>query len=295
MERINAYENLRGLVYSPFYIGLAEGIFAEAGVDLNATLSPSGEETAAGVAAGRVDVSWGGPMRVMAAHDKDPSADLFCFGLAVGSDPFLVIGPSPDPDFSAAKLAAKRLAVATHAPTPWLLLQEDVRRAGFDPAAINREDGVDPEDALRQLAGGQIDYVLAFEPWGTIAERSGQGAVISAGARRGPLAFTSFYAPAPFLADRPDAVRALIKGLGNCLTRLRSMPSEEAAAIVKPWFPNFEVDVLAGAIQRYQRLGIWPESPEITADGYVRLKSSLISGGFISSDPSFEKLAPKLN
>jgi hypothetical protein len=73
------------------------------------------------------------------------------------------------------------------------------------------------------------------------------------------------------------------------------MPSEEAAAIVKPWFPNFEVDVLAGAIQRYQRLGIWPESPEITADGYVRLKSSLISGGFISSDPSFEKLAPKLN
>ena len=50
MERINAYENLRGLVYTPFYIGLAEGLFAENGVELNATLSPSGEETAAGAA-----------------------------------------------------------------------------------------------------------------------------------------------------------------------------------------------------------------------------------------------------
>ena len=295
MERINAYENLRGLVYSPFYIGLAEGIFAEAGVDLKATLSSSGEETADGVAAGRVDISWGGPMRVMAAHDKNSTANLVCFGLAVSKDPFLVIARTPDPTFSASKLATKRLAVATHAPTPWLLLQEDVRRAGLDPDTIERTEGVDPEDALRQLTGGQIDYMLAFEPWGTIAEQSGQGVVISAGARRGPLAFTSFYAPAPFLTERPDAVCALIKGLGNCLTRLRTMPAEEAASIVKPWFPDFELNALSGAIQRYQRLGIWPQSPKITADGYVRLKSSLISGGFITSDPAFEKLVPRLD
>ncbi len=92
LEYVTAYENLRGLVYSPFYIGLAEGLFKEAGVELTAKLSPAGEETVAGAIAGRVEVSWGGPMRVMREHDKHPSSQLLCFGLAVQKDPFLIFG-----------------------------------------------------------------------------------------------------------------------------------------------------------------------------------------------------------
>lgn len=290
MERINAYENLRGLVYTPFYLGLAEGLFEAAGVDLQATLSPSGEETAAGTAAGRVDLSWGGPMRIMAAHDADPASDLVCFGLAVAKDPFLVIAPMPDPGFSVAALAGKRLDVATHAPTPWLLLQEDMRRAGLDPATIRRQDGVEPTDAFRRLAAGAVDYVLAFEPWGSMAERTGQGAVVSAGAQRGDLAFTSFYAPRTFVEERPAAAKALVEGLKSALARLRDIDPAQAAAAVKPWFEDFEPDLLTASIARYRRLGVWPASAEITADGFVRLKSALISGGFISSDPAFERL-----
>ena len=291
MLRINAYENLRGLVYTPFYLGLAEGLFAAAGVDLNATLSPSGEETAAGAAAGRVDVAWGGPMRVMAAHDKDPNADLVCFGLAVARDPFMTLAARPEPDFAAERLAGKRLLVATHAPTPWLLLQEDIRRRGADPASVVREDGVEPETALRRLATGDVDYVLAFEPWGTLAEARGQGMVVAAGARRGALAFTSFYAPRSFVDGRPDAAAALTRGLGAALKRLQTIPAHEAAAAIEPWFPDFDADTLSSAIARYQRLGIWPEEPNLTVDGFVRLKSSLLSGGFIASDPSFAELA----
>jgi len=290
MERINAYENLRGLVYSPFYIGLAEGLFRDAGVDLNATLSPSGEETAAGAAAGRVDVAWGGPIRVMAAHDADPEANLVCFGLAVERDPFLVIGRHDEPSFHAGQLPGKRLAVATLAPTPWILLQEDIRRAGADPAAVSRADPVEPEDALDQLAAGAFDYVLAFEPWGASAESSGRGVVVSAGARRGPLAFTSFYGPRSFVAERPEAARALVDGLGRSLARIRTMAPGAAAAAVKPWFPDLAPETIAASIARYQSLHLWPETPEMTADGFVRLKSSLLSAGYIASDPSFEKL-----
>lgn len=290
METVTAYENLRGLVYTPFYLGMAEGLFQAAGVDLQAKLSPAGEETAAGAAAGRVDASWGGPIRVMADHDKNPTATLVCFGLAVGRDPFLVIGPTPDPGFHVGKLAGKRLSVATTAPTPWMLLQEDVRRAGIDPAAIDREDGVDPDQALEGLKSGAVDYVLAFEPWGSIAEANGLGAVVSAGARRGPLAFTSFYAARRFVEERPLAAQALVKGLQLCLDRVRAISPEDAAGLIKPWFEDVTPEILAASIGRYQRLGLWPETTEITADGFVRLKSAMISGGFIASDPAFDRL-----
>ena len=290
MERINAYENLRGLVYTPFYLGLAEGLFEAAGVELNATLSPSGEETAAGAAAGRVDVAWGGPMRVMRAHDRDPEADLVCFGLAVARDPFCLIARAGMPAFTPAALVGRRLAVATEAPTPWLLLQEDIRRAGADPASVVRADPVAPDAALEGLAEERYDYVLAFEPWPTLAEQSGQGVVVSEGARRGALAFTSFYGPRRFHDERPAAARALVDGLGRALARLRQIAPENAAAAVAPWFPEVGPAVVAASIARYQRLDLWPERPAMTADGFVRLKSALISGGFIVGDPAYERL-----
>ncbi len=291
MDHVKAYENLRGLVYTPFYAGIALGLFEDAGVKLDATLSPSGEETAAGAAAGRVDLAWGGPMRVMAAYDKDPDgADLICFGLAVNRDPFLVIAAAPDPAFTPAMLPGRRLLIATHAPTPWMLLQEDVRRLGFDPDAIEREDGVEPMDAFRRLQSGDADYVLAFEPWGSLAERDGLGAVVSAGAKRGDLAFTSFYANRKFMETRPESVNRLTDGLGRALAHVRETDAASLAATVKPWFPDFDEQLLATAIARYQRLGIWPASAPMTADGFTRLKSSLLSSGYINSDPAFERV-----
>lgn len=294
MERVIAYENLRGLVYSPFYIGLAEGLFEQAGVELLASLSPSGEETLAGAAAGRVEIAWGGPMRVMRDHDRNTDSNLVCFGLAVQRDPFLIIGAEPDPDFAIANLPTRRLAVATEAPTPWLLLQEDVRRLGFDPTSIELTDPVNPIDALEGLANSRFDYVLAFEPWGSKAELEGTGSVLSVGARRGPLAFTSFYGSRDFVIKRPTAVSALLRGLSLSLARINSMESEEAASKVKAWFQEFDEPLLAAAISRYQRLKIWPSDTKITVDGFVRLKSALISGGFIQSDTAYDRVVVEI-
>ena len=48
-----------------------------------------------GLMAGRVDVSWGGPMRVMMHHNEDPACPLICFGQVVSRDPFMLIGREP--------------------------------------------------------------------------------------------------------------------------------------------------------------------------------------------------------
>jgi NitT/TauT family transport system substrate-binding protein len=171
-----------------------------------------------------------------------------------------------------------------------MLLQEDVRRLGLDPAAISRQDGVEPLNALRRLQSGDADYVLAFEPWGSLAELDSLGAVVSAGARRGPLAFTSFYANSTFMATRSESVTRLTDGLRRALDFVRGTDPAKLAAIIKPWFPDFDEPLLATAIARYQRLDLWPSDPAMTADGYTRLKSSLLSSGYIKSDPAFEKV-----
>ncbi|MEJ0072325.1 MAG: hypothetical protein WDO24_30590 [Pseudomonadota bacterium] len=52
---------------------------------------------------------WGGPMRVILMHEREPALDLVCFCEVVTRDPFFLVGRAPRPDFKLADLMALRL------------------------------------------------------------------------------------------------------------------------------------------------------------------------------------------
>lgn len=85
---ITLYENLRTIVYAPFYLADLRGFWADQGLEVKIQLSRDPVETAEGLLAGRADISWGGPMRVMLHHERDPDCPLVAFGQIVARDPF---------------------------------------------------------------------------------------------------------------------------------------------------------------------------------------------------------------
>ena len=131
-------ESLRGLLYAPYYAAMALGAYRGEGVAVDFVSATTPAEAPAGLFAGTVDVAWGGPMRVMQMYESRADCDLVCFGEVVTRDPFLLIGREPRPDFALADLYGKRVATVSEVPTPWLCLQEDLRRAGLDPDALPR-------------------------------------------------------------------------------------------------------------------------------------------------------------
>src|SRR5207253_3284199 len=123
-------ENFRALFYAPFYAAYATGAFRDAGVDVELVNSPSPPATVKALRAGEVDVTWGGPLRVMITHDQERQSDLVCFCDVVARDPFFIIGNKPKPDFHFADLKTLRFATVSEVPTPWICLADDIRRAG---------------------------------------------------------------------------------------------------------------------------------------------------------------------
>src|SRR6185312_8488390 len=140
---ITLSENFRALFYAPFYAAHAIGAYAAEKVDVTLRDSPSPGNTAADLRAGRIDVMWGGPLRVLLTHAADPNADVVCFCDVVARDPFFVVGREPRPGFKPADLLGLRFASVSEVPTPWLCLQDDIRRGGVDPASLDRLSGPD--------------------------------------------------------------------------------------------------------------------------------------------------------
>jgi NitT/TauT family transport system substrate-binding protein len=96
---ITLYENFRAVFYTPFYAAHALGAYAEEGLDVYLSTSPDPAANTDALRSGAVDVSWGGPMRVMLDHERNPDSDIVCFCEVVAQDPFYILGPMPRPDF----------------------------------------------------------------------------------------------------------------------------------------------------------------------------------------------------
>ena len=69
---IRLSENFRAVFYAPFYAAHAFGHYEAEGVEVELVTSSAPGEALAALLEGGVDLTWGGPMRVMKHHDEHP-------------------------------------------------------------------------------------------------------------------------------------------------------------------------------------------------------------------------------
>ena len=286
---ITLQESLRGLLYAPYYAALALGAYRSEGVEVDLVSAPTPGQAPAGLFAGTVDVAWGGPMRVMQMYESRPDCDLVCFGEVVTRDPFLLVGREPHPDFALADLYGKRVATVSEVPTPWLCLQEDIRRVGLDPDGLPRTADRTMADNAAALRRGELDVVQLFEPFAEELIASGAGHLWYAAAARGPTAYTSFYTRRNVIAARRHEMKGMVRGLYRTQKWLHTQPPEALADAVQSFFPNVPAALLRGAVARYRALGVWGRNPILPRNGYDRLKAGLVSGGFVKAGVPFEQ------
>ncbi|HVZ07426.1 ABC transporter substrate-binding protein [Rhodopila sp.] len=280
-------ENFRALFYTPFYAAHAIGAYRAEGVDVRLRESSSPERTAAALNAGDVDVMWGGPLRVLLQHDADPASDIVCFCDVVARDPFFVIGRAPRPDFRPADLTKVRLATVSEVPTPWLCLQDDIRRDGADPALVPRIAGGTMAGNAQALRDGAVDAVQLFQPYAEELLASGAGHLWYAAASRGLTAYTTLNTRRSVIATRRDELLAMVRGMRRTLRWIRATPGAGIARTLHGYFPDLSPALFAAAIDRYKALDLYGPDPLIRREGFDRLVAAMRSGGALKRDIPF--------
>jgi NitT/TauT family transport system substrate-binding protein len=278
-------ESLRGLFYAPFYAALALGAYEKEGLEVRFVSAPRPGSAADGLFHGTVDVTWGGPMRVNQMYDLRAHCDLVCFGEAVTRDPFVLVGRMPRPNFRLPSLLGMLIATVSEVPTPWLCLQDDLRRVGINPDSLNRIDNWTMGETAAALSRGDIDVAQLWLPLAEELIASREAHLWYAAATRGPCSYTTFYARHATLTQKRDEMLKLVRGLYRAQRWLHLQPPEALAEVVQPYFPAVVQPVLRAAIARYRALGIWSRQPILPRDGYERLVASLVSGGFSQGTP----------
>lgn len=284
---ITLSENFRALFYTPFYAAVATGAYAAAGVEVELRPSPHPERTAAALKSGQIDVMWGGPLRVLLNHDRDPADESVCFCDVVARDPFFVIGRSPRPGFRPADLATIRIGTVSEVPTPWLCLQDDIRRDGADPASVPRVTTNTMAENAAALRAGTLDAVQVFQPFAEDLLASGAGHLWYAAADRGLCAYTTLVTRRSVLTTRRPELLAMVRAMHRTLQWLRATPGTEIQRALAQYFPDVPAAIFSAAIDRYKALGLYGPDPITRPEGVARLAAAMRSGGALSRDVAF--------
>lgn len=284
---ITLTESMRAIFYAPFYAGFSLGAYEQEGLDVKLDRPDDPGGAAKAVLAGTADVVWGGPMNIMQNHNADPECGITGFCDVVTRDPFFLVGRTPKPDFRFSDLRGVTLGTVSEVPTPWMCLQDDIRRANIDPASLDRIGDRTMADNCAALRAGTLDVVQCFQPFVEQLVRDGAH-VWYAAANRGPTTYTCFYALRQTIARDPQTMHKLTRALWRVERWIASHDRAAFAEQVAPFFPDLSHDLLSAAIGRYLDVGLWATSPVLPVVGFVRLKSCLLSGGFIQRDIPFD-------
>jgi len=288
---ITLIENFRAVFYTPFYAAMALRAFEKEGVDVVMHTSTDPETTFAQLRAGTGDVTWGGPLRVLFAHDKDAASDTVCFCEVVGRDPFFVVGREPNPSFQPKDLVGKRVAVVSEVPTPWICLQQDIRLAGVDPARVTLSPPRSMADNAAALRAGELDAIQVFQPYARQLVDEGAGHYWYAAADRGVTSYTTLNTTRGFIQRNPDAVRRMTRGMYRTLQWVATHDAVDLAKLVASYFPDLPERTLVGCYQDYKSVGLWNTAPVQSKTGFEWLRDAMRASGAITRLVPFEECA----
>jgi len=281
-------ENFRAVFYAPFYAAQSLGFYAGEGVEVELVSSSNPGDGVLALLNDTIDITWGGPMRVMKAHDLQPSSPLVCFCEVVARDPFYLVGRHHRPEFQLRDLASLRFARVSEVPTPWMCLQHDLREQGIDPSRLDRAPDRSMASNLEALRNGQLDVAQLFEPYASMALQLGAGHILYAASARGPTVYTTFVATKSGIERHRDAFTGMTRAIRRMQGWLSQHDAEELTELTAPFFPDIARNILVSSLRRYGQAGIWARTPDMSRQGFTRLGESLLSGGFVSRMPTYE-------
>ena len=286
--RLVLIENFRAVFYAPFYAAQALGAYKVEGLEVELKVAAELGKALQAVSAGEGQVSWGGPLRIMAALDKDPKSGYVAFCEVVGRDPFFLVGRTPNPDFALAQLPQWKLAAVTEVPTPLICLQHDLRRAGIALSAAKLARRRSMAENAAALRAGEVDVIQVFQPYAQALVDEGAGHVWYTAASRGPTSYTTFNTTRDFLEREPDTALRLTRAMYRTLKWIAAHDGRALAEAIAGYFPDVPVTRLAACCDRYRSLGLWNRTPVLQKEGLEWLRDAMLAAGAIKTRFAYE-------
>ena len=293
LTKVTLNEVAHSIFYAPQYVAIEEGYFSEEGLDLTLITGFGADKVLTALISGEADIGFMGAEASIYAYQEGATDPVVNFAQLTQRAGNFLVAREEMPDFKWEDLKNKKVLGGRKGGMPEMVFEYILKQNGLDPQKdLSIDQSIDFGSTAAAFTGdNSSDFTVEFEPSATALEKQGAGFVVaSLGVDSGYVPYTSYSAKTSYMEKNPDIMQKFTNALQKGMDYVQNHTPEEIAEVIKPQFPETDLDTVTAIVKRYYDQDTWKENLIFEKDSFELLQDILESAGELSDRADCENL-----
>ncbi len=292
LKTIRVNEVTRSVFYAPQYVAIANGYFAEEGLEIELTTGQGADKVMTAVLADQSDIGFAGPEAAIYVYNEGKEDYAEVFAQMTQKDGSFLVSKEPTDNFSWQDLKGKTVIPGRKGGVPYMTFEYVLKQNGIDPQNdLVLDDSIKFDLMAGAFAGGDAEYVTLFEPTASMTEQAGKGYIVaSVGEASGEIPYTAYFAKKSYIEENSDTIQGFTNAIYKGQKWVEEHTATEIAEVIIDFFPDTEVTMLATAIQSYMDIDAWKTDPILKEESFDLLQTVMKEAGELEKEGDYDKI-----
>ena len=290
LQTVRLCEVTHSIFYAPQYAAMELGYFEEEGIEIELSNGGGADKVMSAVLSDSMDIGLAGPEACIYVYNEGKEDYPQVFAQLTKRDGSMLVGRTEQPDFTWQSLKGSHILPGRKGGVPYMAFEYALKENGLDPAAdLLLDTSVQFDNMTGAFLGGTADYVTVFEPAASSLQAEGKGYIVAAvGDAVGDLPYTAYFAKSSYMEENAELIQGFTNAVAKGQAWVKTHSAEEVAKLVAPHFADTDLELLTSAVENYQKVGAYCETPVMSKESFDRLQTVMESAGELSQRAAFD-------
>ena len=297
-KKVILNEVAHSIFYAPMYVAIEEGYFTAEGIDLELVTGYGADKTMTALLTGEADIGFMGSEASIYTYLQGAQDYAVNFAQLTQRAGNFLVSRTPIDNFNWNMLKGTYVLGGRKGGMPQMVFEYILKMNQINPETdLTIDTSIDFGSTAAAFAGakegdaGYADFTVEFEPHATSLETQQKGYIVaSLGVDSGYVPYTAFSARKSFIEENPDVLLAFTKALQKGMNYVASHSADEIATIIKPQFPETELNTITMIVTRYQTQDTWKKDLIFTEESFTLLQNILMEAGELETYVPYKDL-----
>lgn len=292
LKTVQVNEVTRSVFYAPQYVAINHGFFKENGLDIELTTGQGADAVMTAVLANQCDIGFAGPEASIYVYNEGKEDYTQVFAQMTKKDGSFLVARDQKDNFNWQDVKGKTVIPGRKGGVPYMTLEYVLKKNNINPQqdAI-LDDSIKFDLMAGAFASGNADYVTLFEPTASMTQKQGKGYIVaSVGEAAGEIPYTAYFAKKSYMEANQDIIQKFTNAIYKGQQWVKEHSAKEIAEAIQSFFPDTNIEMLATAIQSYQDIDAWNETPVLKEEAFNRLQEVMIMAGELKQNAPYDKI-----
>ena len=290
MTTVRLNEVVHSVFYAPQYVALANGYFEDEGLTIELSVGNGADKSMTALLSDSADIALLGTEAGIYVINEGRENSVKAFAQLTQRAGNFLISRSDGENFDWESLRGKSVIGGRKGGMPELVLEYVLKQKGLenDVEIINN---ISFESTAGAFAADVGDFTVEFEPTATSLEQEGVGFVAaSLGTECGFVPYTVYMASSEYMEENPEIIQKFTNAVYRGQLWTENHTSGEIAEVIQSYFPENDVETLAGIIERYKSQDTWRATPVYSEEDFELFEDIMEEGGELTRRVAFDEL-----